>query len=146
MKKQANEDEIIVRTWGSNIWSRIEFYKIVGQKSKAQFYMQKLDAEFIIGDASYGYYIPTNEYIDGIKIIQRVKEGYRFEEFQCKRKDDRHYNILYFQENEKQFEWIGYPVKYDPFNRINIKEIDDKYQDYILPLERRKKLERLNSI
>jgi len=149
--------KIIVRTYGRAARFKIEFYGIVGQKSKTLFYVQKLKMKPLIGTAGlYCYYVPTNTFEDDLKIVKKVKEGYRFEEFLLPDKNcfDGCGGIVYFQFDEKQYEWDGYPVKFNPYNLISnnsfrldiVSETDAKYNEIILPIVRRKKLEKLNSL
>ena len=152
MKNVFDDRKIIIRTWGSYFRMRFDFYEIVKQKSNTRFYMQKVEKKLIAGSFPYyGYFVPTNICVDDIKLVKKVKQGYRFGEFQIRNKD--HWDVLYFQDNEKQIEWDGYPFKFSVYCEecLNIYsekmlKADKIYQDYIRPLERRKKFKRLDSI
>jgi hypothetical protein len=72
--------------------------------------------------------MPTDIFVDGIKTVQMVNQGFKLEKFIIER--DGYIFPLYFQHNEKQFFWNGLPLLHNPYGYqlqpYNIEDIINK--------------------
>lgn len=141
-------NRIIVRKIGSK---KLEFYRIISRRTQKLFLMQKLKMEIVCGDPKkYCYVIPVDFPESEILEFQLVARGFRFEHF-C-------YNyysvqVLYFQHDENQYFWDGFPQSIDLIGgKLTVddqKEIDDvnkKHQEYLRSLVRAQLLGKVKAV
>lgn len=143
-------NRIIVRKIGKG---KLEFYRIIKRRTQRLFLIQKIKMEIVCGDPKrYCYVIPFEFLESEIIEFRLVARGFRFEHF-CHENQYGELEVLYFQHDENQNFWDGFPQSINLMGgKLTVddqKEIDDvnkKHQEYLRSLVRAQLLGKVKAV
>ncbi len=109
-------DSIIMRMSGADVrTAKVEYYKIVGRKSKQVYHLQNIKRKMISeGCSLYCFFIQTEKFDGVAKSDRKVKKGLRLVRFSTIKK--KKVATFYYNDFEFQNALGGAPLKYDKYS------------------------------